>query len=324
MSATNVRAGLVTALLAAFQAVKGTQVSDFTSGASTRLWTGEAPIQAAQEPQGRTFMDTERGPGLSAAYLDPDRPADVLRVLGTPTALQWLLKSNFGPYVAPDFTLATQVALDRYLTLAWVENVGGGTQQLVRIRDAWMHRLDLVVEGPNGWLEILAHYAGRGVHTQALNAGGITLPASPMAPSKVPFPAAQVELRRDPAGANVALRWRKIRLTLDQNEGIQPHKWDMGAGAYDVYKRGSCAAELEFESDWSDETWQILSNNRSRIFETYRLKATAEDGRILTCDLHNVVFKIDPPGHDAILYKPFRAVGRARESGSDFVSLSLT
>lgn len=315
---TNVRAARVTALLAGFQTAKASQVSDFTLAASRRLWTSRAAIETALRFRGPETMDADKLPLAGALYSEGDHPAGALAAFATPTALEWLLKSNYGSYAAPTFTLATQVADDRWLTLGWVEDVAGGTERLVRLRDAWIHRLDLLAQGPEGRMAAVAHYAGRAVAIQALNAGGVTLPADPMSPSdRNPFPAAQVELRRDPAGANVNLRWRQIRLTFDQ--GLA-QKWDMAAGAWDVWKTGKLSAELEFTSDWSDETWAILDNNRAKTHQTFRVKATAEGGRILTCDLANMAFEIDPPGHEETRYSPFRAVGRARGT----VTLTLT
>lgn len=315
---TAVRPGRTTAILAAFQATKGTQVSDFTSSASKRLWTSRAAIDAALDFRGPETMDADKLPLAGALYSEGEKPAGALVAFATPTALEWFLKSNYGAYAAPTFTLATQVADDRWLTLGWVEDVAGGAKKFVRLRDTWIHRLDLAIQGPEGRMTAVGSYAGRAVHVQALNGGGITLPANPMSPSdRNPFPAAQVELRRDPAGANVNLRWRRIRLTFDQ--GLA-HKWDLAAGLWDVWKTGKLAAELEFTSDWSDETWTILENNRAKTHQTFRVKATAEGGRILTADLGNMAFEIDPPGHDGTRYSPFRAVGRARGT----VTLTLT
>ena len=317
---TNVRAGRATALLAGFQSARGTPLAVFTTAG--RLWTRDADVDSPLEFMAETFMDSDGGVGLSAYHAPPERPAGALQILASPTALEMLLKSNFGAYTAPDFALASQVSDTRYMTLGWVEKIGGTTERFIRIRDCWFHRLDLGIAGPQGRLEASAEYAGRKVLVQALNAGGITLPASPMQPSdKVPFPAQNVTLTRDPAGAAVSLRWRGIRITLDQGLA-QP--WDMAAGLHDVYKAGKLIAELEFTSEWSDQTWAIHDLNLARTYQTYRVQATAENGRILTIDLHNVAFRIDPPGHGGMQYKPFRAIGRASVSGSDFVSVSLT
>lgn len=322
---THVRSGLVTALLAAFQSAKGTVVDDFEGAEAIRLWTARAPIPAGQVVEGKAFMDSDLGPGISAAYLHPDRPADILRILATPGALEVLLQSNFGDYPdipTPHFTLATQVSDDRWLTLGFVEDEGGVLGDLIRIRDAWIHRLDLVGQGQMGRLEAFAHFAGRAV---LLGDGGVTLPDEPQALSdEAMFPMASVVLRRDPAGANVSLRLRKVRLMLDQQDGEDPHKWDMGQGAYNVRKSGKLAAEIEFESDWSDETRAILALARAGTEQTYRLIATAEDGRILTVNLYNVLMRVDPAGHDGSVYLPFRAVGRARSDGANFVSIDMT
>jgi len=319
---TNVRAGRVTALLAGFQSARGTPVSDFTAGTAKRIWTREADVDSPLEFMAETFMDSGGGVGLSAYHAPPEKPAGALQVIATPTALEMLLKSNFGAYSAPNFTLASQVSDTRWLTLAWVEKIGGTTERFIRIRDCWVHRLDLGIAGPQGRLEASAEYAGRKVLVQTLNGGGITLPASPMQPSdKSPFPAAYTFLTRDPAGAAVELRWKGIRMTFDQ--GLA-HPWDMAAGLHDVYKAGKLTAELEFTSEWSDETWAIHDLNLARTYQTYRVESAAENGRTLTVDFRNVAFRIDPPGHGGKLYKPFRAVGRASVSGSNFVSVSLT
>jgi hypothetical protein len=307
----------------AFQSAKGTIANDFTASGAKAVWCSGAEIDAGTDVESEEWADSSLGPPAGGQWVRPDRPAGTIPVMATPTSLEWLLVSNYGAYSAPTFSLATQIASDRWLTAAWVESVASGsTENLVRLRDLWFHRLDISGNGPQGRMMVEAQYAARAVAIQSLSGGGVTLPASPMSPSdKSPFPNAKIEIRRDPAGANVALRWRAFRLTLDQ--GLA-HEWDPAAFAFDVWKRGRLRAGLEVLCDWSDETWTVLTNARAKTAQTYRVKATAEDGSILTVDLHNVIFSVDRTGRNGMEYAPFRAVGQAAVSGSNFVSLSLT
>jgi len=322
---TNVRAGRAAALYAIFQSAMGTPAADLTAAGATRLWTEETAIWAGPDVQVDAFMDADYGPKDDARYLGEDEPEGTLIVKGTEAALKWLLQSNFGAYAAGAFTLATGISATRWLTLAHVEDrfgAGTVTRRLVRIQDAWIPRLSLEwLGGRQKYLAIRAAYAGRKVLVQAQNAGGITFPVAPMQPSdKSIFPTANTTLDRDPAGANVSLRFRALRVGLDQGLG---KFWDQGSGMFSVYKAGTLKAEIEFLADYSDESWAIFDPVRAGTPSRYRITSTAEDGTVLTINLYGVLLKIDPPGQSGQEYSVFRAKGIATEVGSDFVTIGL-
>ena len=319
---TQVRAGRATALLAAFQSAKGTPASDFTAAGAKRLWTEEAGIAAGREFGQPDFMDSFLLGHESARHLRPEALEGSVRVLATPASLQWLLRSNYGAYAAGSFTLASQIAATQWLTLGWVENAAGGTYKFARLRDIWFHKLNILAQGPVGRVILEGHYAARASLVQALNGGGITLPSNPMAPDDLNvFPASAVHVYRDPAGSNVDLRIRSLRLTFDQGLGRQ---WDMAAAVRDVFKRGKMLAELELISDYSDETWAILTNARAGTDDRYQIVMTVGSSTF-TVNLYNVAMEVEPLGHDGISYKQLRAVGRARRDASgNYVTVSLT
>lgn len=324
---TRVRSARATALFAAFQAAFGTPVSDFTTAAAARLWTELARPWIGPQVYLEAFMDADGGPSDAALDVDPDKPEGTLLVKGTPTALEWLLRSNYGAFAAGAFSLATGISSSRWLTLGWVEDRFNGTsslERLVRIRDAWVHRLALAWAGAGDGKQLLleASWAGRKALSQLLNAGGITLPATPMsAPDKDPFPAANTTLVRDPAGANVSLRWRDLRVTFNQGLG---RDWDMGAGLWDVYKAGPLEAQLAFTSDWSDETWDLVDLARAKTKSTFRITSTCEDGTVLTITLYGVILQVEEqPGHDGQEHAAFSARGVASRVGSDLVTITM-
>jgi len=320
---TNVRAARVTALLLAFQTAKGTLVSDFTTADAIKVWREAVTLPAHREISADAWMDSSLGPGEAARYRRSEKPAGVFRVAATRENLEWLLKSNYGAFSGGTFTLATQVALTRWLTIGWVENVAGGTQQFVRIRDAWIHKLDFVARGPQDRLEILAHWAGRTSSVQALNGGGITLPASPMQPSdKAVFPVANVQVIRDPSGANVELPIDFARLTLDQR---LRHVRDQAEQLYSVSKAGKLHATLEIGSRrLGDELWTLLSNNRAGTDAQVRFKATVGSS-VLQVDLYNLLLQPHEIGVEGQEVHPFLAAGEAtRDSSGNFVTVTLT
>jgi len=320
--ASNVRAGRATAFLAAFQPAKGTAVSDFTTAGAIRLWTESAQLPLARRYGLEAFMDSDRVPHEGARFRRPEDLTGRAAVLATPESLEWLLRSNYGPFAAGAFSLHTQVADDRWLTLGWVENVAGGTQNFVRLVDAWFHSLELVAEGPAGRVIALSDFAARSSLVQALNAGGVTLPVAPMAPADLGvFPVYGAQLFRDPTGDNEELRFRQLRLRLDQRLG---YEWDMGAFKRDVFKMGKLRATLEFTSDVGDETWQALSNQRAGTDDRYRVRLTA-GASVFTVDLHNVMLEVEALGHEGLSYAEFRAAGvAARDAGGNFLTVTLT
>lgn len=321
---TNLRVAQKGAFFAGFQTALGTAVTDFTAATAKNFMTEVVPVWASPEPEVERFMGADLGPDDGAVWVHPDEPVGVVELKGTPTSLEWLLKSNFGTYAAGAFTLATGVSATRWLTLAWVEDRALGTAStlyLIRHRDSWFHRVALEWTPTQRHLRLLGSYAGRKVLTQLLNAGGITLPAVPMTVAdKSVFPSENTTLVRDPAGANVALRWSDMKLTLDQGLG---QEWDMAAGLTDVYKKGPLTATLEFTSQWSDETHAILALTRANTKAQYRITSTCENGKVLTINLYGVTMKMSHPGHEGQKYAECKLSGIATNVAGNITGITL-
>lgn len=321
--ATDVRPGHAGALLAAFQSAKGTGVTDFTAATALRLWTPQATVGAEKNFAQPVWMDTDSAGGSGATWPMKDRPAGVINVHATADALEALLTCHYGTFAGGTFTYATQVTDTRYLTLGWVEDRYDGTSstdRFVRTVDTWVHRLEIIARPFGGPVLLRAHYAARSSTNQLLNAGGITLPAVPMAPTDIAVASPiNVTLTRDPAGTPVVLRFRDLRLTLEKPLG---YEWDTGALSYDVFQRGKLHATLEFTGDWCSETWAIRDRSASDASDRYQL-AISFGSTTFTANLYNVKMTTNQQGHDGFQYVPFAASGEARTDGSNFVSLTL-
>lgn len=321
---TNVRAGRAAALFAIVQSAKGTPAADLTAAGATRLWTEDSVVWIGPDVSVSPWMDNPQDNGIDVS---PDRPEGSLVVKGTYSSLKWLLESNYGALSAGAFTLATGIADTRWLTLAQVEDrfgAGTVTRKLVRIQDAWIHKLGMEWSGAGAkHLICKASYAGRKVLTQAQNAGGITFPAAPMQPSdRDMFPTANTTLvRMVGRRADVTYRFRTLRVTFDQGLGMD---WDMGQDMYSVYKAGALMAELEFTADWCDETWTLVNLSRLGTEMTFQITSTAEDGAVLTVTLDGVVLNVAPGGARGQESVPFHAKGIATEVlGVGFVTVGL-
>lgn len=323
---TNVRIGRITALLAGIQSAKGTPVSDFTAGASGRLWT-DAFIDdlGPAKADGGGWMDRPQISTDARHGIDTVTEGRLV-AKATPLVLGWLLRSNWGSYAAGAWTLKDQV--NEWLTFGWVESIlSGATEKLHRLSDAWVHRLTLRA-GPYQPLTLEADFAAEVDHDPVtLNAlGGITLPGGTMAPSDQNiFPGRLVRLFRDPTGANVEISLDTFALTFDQGLGTF---WDMCGGKDRVFKAGYPGPRvgIEFSAHVSDETWAILTASRDGTKGRYRMTATSENPtQTLQIDLHEVDFEFEPIGHAGQRYLQFSAVGQAhRDSSDNFVTISLT
>ena len=309
--------------MGAFQAAKGTVVTDFTN--ATLLWTRTNETSFGTiKSDAQGMEEAQAGYATAASYVVANAPTAMCSALATRTALELVLTSNFGAFAAGAFTLATQVTDSRWLTLAFVENAAGGTQRLVRLRDGWAHKVSLVLDG-RGALVMEAEFAARVPLTQLLNAGGVTLPAAPMNPSREVFPGADTHARftRDPAGANVQLRTRSLRLTFDQ--GLS-HEYSMGTGLFEVSKQGKLRARVEMTGDYSDETWVELANSFAGTKQRHRLVCDTENAlSTLMIDLYEVQWEIPVVGHEGRSYRELSIAGEAHVlSAGNFVSIGLT
>lgn len=322
VTATNVRAARAMALLACFQSAKGTAASNFTTTDTTQLWTAEDALQAGQQKSTaeRGLMTSGAGPGTTERTNVGERPMGELLVHATPASLEWLLRSNWGTYSGGAFTLLDQVAATQWLTIAYVENTLHTSAKLVRISDAWFHRLALEIRPPQGIVEVRAAFAGEVVTPADLSGGGVTLPST-YTPDRNVFAGATAILTRDPSSANVQIRLYSLDLVLDQ--GLH-HEWDMMRGKYTVYKTGRPEVLCRFGGVISDETWAILTNSRAGTKQQFRIVATAPSpSKTLTINLYEMDFEIRDLGRIGQETRAFEAVGRAHVSGSNYVSITL-
>src|SRR3990172_4344505 len=185
---TNRRVRRKAAALLAPQSGKGVLVDNFPAASAERLWSRELNV-AIDDPKSlpgpwMTELETE---GEGARYSIMERTAGKALVMATPKSVEYLLRSNWGPYGAGVLSLASQVS--EYFTLAWIEDVASGSpQNLVRAQDAWFHRVVIRATRSSARVVLDALYEGRTGRVDPLNAlpGGVVLPASPRPPPPPP------------------------------------------------------------------------------------------------------------------------------------------
>lgn len=320
--ATRVRAGRAAAIVAAFQSAKVTPATVFNGSEAAILWNADAeiPVGIEKTAEERGYMTQLAAPDQTEIVGIGDKPAGAMVVHATPASVEWLLKNSWGAFSGGAFTLESQIAATRWLTLALVENDANANGKLVRISDAWFHRLQFLVRGPEGIVEILGDYAAEVITPADLPAGGITLPST-YSPNKNIFAGADAQFVRDPAGANVGIRVYELDLDLDQ--GLV-HEWDMFRGKWTVYKSGRTEARVRLVGVVSDETWAIITNSRAGTKQQFRFTATAPSpAKTLTINLYGMDFRIRPIGRIGNTYRVFEALGRAHVTGGNYVSIAL-
>lgn len=319
VTATNVRSGRATALLASFQSAKGVVVDDFSS--AVRLWTEEARIPIAGKKSDEESMLQGTAPEEAERYTVPAKPEGMFRMMASPTNLELLLGSNWGDGVAVpafpgdppnplNYVLASQVSDTRWLTIAWVENtVDGGPGQLVRLVDCWFHTIRFIIDA-TGKFMIEAAFAGQQVATPVdlASLGGVTLPTS-YTPDQNVFSGRSCSFLRDPAGSNVGIRFSRIELLL--LHGLA-HEWDQLKGKWFVAKAGRARARMTVFGTVSDEGWAVITNAIAGTLQRFRLSAAAPNpSRTLTMDFFGTDFEIEPLGHDGQSYRELRLSGQA-------------
>lgn len=319
---TNVRAGRSAAIYALEQSAYGTPATDFTASGATRIWTEDSSIWVGPDVVTDSYMDHLQD---DAVYLSGDKPQGSFSTIGTYASLKALLESNYGAFSAGTFTLATGITATRWLTLGLIEDrygAGSVTRKLVRLQDCWVHRLSFEWSATDSkYLLVRAAYAGRKMLSQAQNVAGITYATSPMKPSdRNLFPSADVVFRRTDGRTFFPYRFRGLRVTIDQGLGMD---WDMGTDMYSVYKAGPCSVELEFTSDWCDETWTLLDLMRAGTPSKFIITSPSEGVDTFRLTLEGVVLKASPETLAGQMQGPFRAIGNAVQVGSDFVQVDL-
>lgn len=327
-SPTNVRAGKVAALLAGFQSAKGTPVSDFAAAGVWQAWTADAGVPYSpvkSDPQGWMTGDRLMAVGRHSI---PAAKQGALRVKGTPTALEQVLRSCWGTYAANGaFSLVSQIST--WLTLGWIEEGSqASSQYLVRLWDAWVHSIGLGFDDQGALSLDAAFVAERDDDPVALDdLGGISIPALPLeVADQAVFPRRLVQLIRDPAGEAVELSPHALDVDIDQGAVIE---WDDMAGRETVYQGGfpGPRVSIDFTAHVSDETWAVINAARAGTRERWRLLARTERSpqRTLQMDFYEVDFEFDDLGHVGPRYRAFRGSGQAHADASgNFVSIALT
>lgn len=318
VTATNVRSGRQVALIAAVQSAQGTPVSAFA--ASPVIWTHSAEIPVSPEKSSENWMAETVGPAPAERFNVGDRPEGRFLAVSTPAVLDLLLRSNWGPPSGGVYALKTQV--NEWLTLAWVEwAAAASVGQVVRMQDAWVHRLVLRAVFPTGFLMASAAFLGRKILVDAKGSGGLTYPA--FTPERNPFTINDnTAFIRDPAGLNVSIRIRELELTFDQRAA--PHEWDMGALLFRVLKAGPAEVTAEFRAEVSDEAWAVLTDARAAAKRTFRFTASAQSpAKTLTVNLNEMDFTFDEMGHDGKDMREIRGRGRAHLSAGAPATISI-
>lgn len=318
MSATNVRSGRQTALLAAVQSAKGTPVTAFATAPVFRTWSTEIPV--SPEKSSANWMAEPVAPAPAERFNTGNRPAGRIEGPATPDALDLLLRSNWGPESGGAYALKTQV--NEWLTLAWVEHgAAGNVGQVVRIQDAWFHRLILRADFPRGMLMVHGSYLGRDILVDPKGSGGLTFPAS-WTPEANPFTVNAAAFVRDPAGVNADIRLRELEILFDQRAA--PHEWDMGSLLYRVLKGGPATVEAEFRAEVSDEAWATITDARAGTKRAFRFTASAQSPALtLTVTLNEMDFTFRELGHDGKDMREIVGSGRAHLSAGAPATISI-
>jgi len=321
VAATQVRAGRAAAIFAKAQSAIDTPATSFAVG--NRLWTEDGDIDiGARIPDTDGGMENGSTIDTGVVYIMPDKPAGMIRIKATPASLRTVFDSNFGTFAAGAWTLVSQIPDASWITIALLEDVAGGTYKIVRLQDAWFHRV--AIRCMPGALILEAEYAAWKQLNQAANAGGISVPASPAMPTDLNvFPRAKCTLTRDPAGDNVDIRFSEIRITLDQ--GLS-HGYGMGQSLNEVSKDGPLSARIDLMMDTSDESWDILLNSLAGTVQRYQFVAITDDGtpETFTLNLYDLVWDVQPLGHSAKKANVFNGTAEARKDASgNYVSMTL-
>jgi hypothetical protein len=322
------------AAILAVQSAKKTAVDDFTLGANCiRCWTQDIDIDPGRiKSRPGPWMTTAYSENESSRYSMPEQPRGIIKAMATPQSVGMLLRSNWGPPTAGVYALKSQV--DKWLTLAWVEDLASGsTQNLIRTSDLWVHRLTIRNVRSEGRIVLVGEYEARGNNINALNGlpSGVVIPASPAAPTDLRiYPVMRAEFKldgsTDPSGVDIELLYTELEITLDQRvsgEWTMTDKWDL-------WKSGKTYVSVRLAGTLSYETWQLLDLARAGTNRGFIFTATAPAAGVLpsstfTVNLKHMDFDVDSIGHDDKGWCDFTATGRALvDASGNFVTLSIT
>ena len=314
------------ALLAAFQAVKGTPVSDFSTSETRALQAGAFLFDPGIERDwsGGAAVTSKRA--KAAAFNPLVAPIASLAATGTPRNIEWLLRSWGGPWAGSPLVLGMPETVDKFLTLGLVEDAytAGSDQYLWRAWDMWAHTVRLKMRGEEP-LEVEADLAGRDFDRVALNAlGGITLPASFTPPSMGPaFTAHNFRLLLDPAGTPIALPVDVVEIEFAS--GYQQEHWNDRAPQ--VNKIGRTLVSVRIEGPWCDDVLALVDDAEDPGTATRRIEARWVYGSsILSIDMSNVNFGASRTGWNGKAWARFEAYGEAflDEGDDSYLTVTLT
>lgn len=319
---TNVRAGRSTRVILGLQSAKGTALAALGGANAIKVRSAESGVDPSPEWNDPAWMSTGGAGGLAGERVVPRPKTGRLVTRPTPATLEWFFRSHWGPLAAGSFTRKTQV--NEWATVALVENRFSATaEKLVRLYDAWLHRVGLVVVS-SGRTALLADVAAEADDVRPLNAlAGVTLPAANMEPGDLnEFAGRSATLRRAPSGANAIVPFE--RLTLDFDGGLIS-RWSMADGKCLVYSSGHRRVGIQIQGRIHDEAWEKLTNARAGTAESYRLTMTAPNpSKTFTVTLHSVRWTVDALATRGTEYGPFVASGQAMVTDAgNFVDLTL-
>lgn len=318
------------ALLMAFQSAQGTPVSDFTTAATRAIWAREFDFDPGTEKgDDQGTIGTARKL-RDARYTRLQKP--VARFLGgaTPKSLEWALRSWGGPWTGgPAFLLDVKEEINEWATLALVEKIvpgAGNLQRIVRLKDAWAHRVRLRQASEVTTLDMEVHLAGRSFDRTMMNAlGGIVLPATAagyMPPAVDVFAPHQFRLYRDPAGPNVSIAISEFELMMDHGllhdnfNDIEPQ----------VVKEGYTSIKFRLRGVWKDETYAIQTDSEASpaVFKRFRGEWVS-GSKSFIIDATNLDWKPSITGWRDNKFAEFIVEGEAYLDASDnWITFTLT
>jgi hypothetical protein len=321
---TNRRIVRDVAVLQAFQTAQGSEVSNFSTGATRVLWAQEVtfdPRIVKGDFQGTHGSTRHREEGR---YFDEQHPILRIRMDATPYNIEWILRSFAGPWSggSPE-TLTVQTAMSEFCTFAFVERVQADSMYFLRFYDCWAHRVLIHLKPGTSILEMIVDIAARDFdRTPMASLGGIVLPASFQQPNVVNFATHFARLYQSPSGANVSISMRELRIVLET--GISHECWNDHAPI--PIKEGFTGFDIFIRSTWMDETYGVVLPSEAQVpvFKEF-LASFANGAHAFSLDFKNVDFTSAPTGYNEGGFLEFITQGSAYLDGSlNDTTISLT
>lgn len=314
------------AILQAFQPTPDVPVDNFSTIASRPIWARVMefnPGIVKDDPQGTTGTARKR---REARYLQNVLPTVRLMGGATPKNLEWLLRSWGGNWTGgPTLSLNITEQINELVTLGLVEKVvpPPNPQQFVRIWDAWAWRIELAMLSGLSTLDVTADFAARDWDRTPLNAlPPIVLPVTFAPPAIDVFAPHSFRLYRDPAGANVSIAIRELKIVLEH--GLLHETWNDRAPQ--VVKEGYTRVLVSIRSIWQDENYAIEDDAEAQAIPFKRFSAEWTNGaKNFKIDMRNVDFLASPTGWSDGKFREFTVEGEAYlDDAGNYVNITLT